>query len=157
MYVSYPINFRDLPFSQQYKKYQWIEVMVSKHEVRDVRKESFRPDSDSIQILGEPIRSNPGNWSERAHYALVKKARSMEDLRDRQQADRTSLGVFKPKIVHDLVISPDDPYWKPHFKAALQQARLWRPVRLVWNLPEKCRSSFTTSSSAMMHGAVATR
>ena len=24
----YPINFRDLPYSKQYRKYQWIEWMV---------------------------------------------------------------------------------------------------------------------------------
>ena len=53
----YPINFRDLPFSKQYRKYQWIEIIASKHEGRDARKESYRPDSDSIQILGEPIKS----------------------------------------------------------------------------------------------------
>ena len=121
----YPINFRDLPYSQQYKKYQWIEVMAEPHGSRDARNESYRPDSDSIRVLGEPIRSNPGNWRERASYALAKKARSIEDLRDRQQADRISLGVFKPKKVHDLVISPDDAEWKPAFTAALQQARLW--------------------------------
>ena len=72
----YPINFRDLPFSQQYKKYQWIEVVAGKHRGRDVRRESYRPDSDTIQIIGEPIKSNPGNWVERARYALAKKARS---------------------------------------------------------------------------------
>ena len=138
----YPINFRDLPFSQQYKKYQWIEVMAAKHEGRDVRKESYRPDSDSIQILGEPIGSNPGNWKERAHYALAKKARSMEDLHDRQQADRTSLGVFKPKIVRDLVISPDDSDWKPAFKAALQQARLWETRTVSMDPPRKVPFKF---------------
>ena len=121
----YPINFRDLPFSQQYKKYQWIQVMVEKHRGRDVRRESYRPDSDTIQIIGEPIKSNPGNWVERARYALAKKARSMEELNDQREADRTSLGIFKPKKVHDLVISADDPDWKAGFKAALQQARLW--------------------------------
>jgi len=121
----YPVNFRDLPFSQQYKKYQWIEVVAEKHRGRDVRKESYRPDCDSIQKLGEPIKSNPGNWAERARYALAKKARSMEELQDRRKADRTSLGIFKPKKVHDLVVSADDPDWKAGFKAALQQARLW--------------------------------
>ena len=121
----YPINFRDLPFSQQYKKYQWIEVMAEKHRGRDVRRESYRPDSDTIQIIGEPIKSNPGNWVERARYALAKKARSMEELNDQREADRTSLGIFQPKKVHDLVISADDPDWKAGFKAALQQARLW--------------------------------
>jgi len=79
----YPINFRDLPFSQQYEKYQWIEVDAQKHRGRDARRESYRPDCDSIQKLGEPIRSNPGNWAERARYALAKKARSMEYLQDR--------------------------------------------------------------------------
>ena len=115
----YPINFRDLPFSQQYKKYQWIEIIAEKHQGRDARKESYRPESDSIQILGEPIKSNPGNWSERARFALEKKAYSMEELHDRQQEDRTSLGVFKPKKVHDLVVSSDESDWKPTFKAAL--------------------------------------
>ena len=132
----YPINFRDLPYSQQYKKYQWIEVMAEPHGTSDVRKESYRPDSDSIQ-LGETVKSNRGNWQERARYALAKKARSIEDLRDRQKADGTSLGIFKPKIVHDLVFSPDEPDWKPQFKAALKQARLWEPRKVSLREPPR--------------------
>lgn len=121
----YPINFRDLPYSRQYKKYQWITVTAEPHGTSDVRKESYRPDSDSIR-LGEIVKSNPGNWQERARYALAKKVCSIEDLRERQEADGTSLGVFKPKIVRDLVFfSTDETDWKPQFKAALQQARLW--------------------------------
>lgn len=138
----YPINFRDLPFSRQYKKYQWIEVVAEKHKGRDVRKESYRPDFDSIQILGEPIKSNPGNWAERARYALAKKVRSMEDLYDRQKDDRTSLGVFKPKKVHDLVVSADDPDWKAGFKAALQQARLWETRTVSKEPPRKVPFKF---------------
>lgn len=138
----YPINFRDLPFSQQYKKYQWIEVVAEKHRGRDVRKESYRPDCDTIQILGEPIKSNPGNWAERARYALAKKARSMEELNDRREADRTSLGIFKPKKVHDLVISADDPDWKAGFKAALQQARLWETRTVSKEPPRKVPFKF---------------
>jgi len=49
----------------------------------------------------------------------------MEELQSRQVNDRTSLGIFKPKKINDLVIEPDDPEWKPQFKAALAQARLW--------------------------------
>jgi hypothetical protein len=120
----YPINFRDLPYSQQYRKYQWISVDAEKHKGRDARKESYRPSCDTLQ-LGERIPSNPGNWSRRARYALAKKAASMEDLRERQAADNTSLGVFKPRKIHDLIITPDDQEWKPAFKAALRQARLW--------------------------------
>ncbi len=138
----YPVNFRDLPFSQQYKKYQWIEVVAEKHRGRDVRKESYRPDCDSIQKLGEPIKSNPGNWAERARYALAKKARSMEELQDRRKADRTSLGIFKPKKVHDLVVSADDPDWKAGFKAALQQARLWETRTVSKEPPRKVPFKF---------------
>ena len=49
----------------------------------------------------------------------------MEDLRDRQATDNTSLGIFKPAKVRDLIITADDPDWKAGFKAALRQARLW--------------------------------
>ncbi len=138
----YPVNLRDLPFSQQYKKYQWIEVIAEKHRGRDVRKESYRPDCDSIQKLGEPIKSNPGNWAERARYALARKAHSMEELQDRRKADRTSLGIFKPKKVHDLVVSADDPDWKAGFKAALQQARLWETRTVSKEPPRKVPFKF---------------
>ena len=138
----YPINFRDLEFSKQYKKYQWIEIMAEKHQGRDVRKESYRPDSESIKIIGEPIKSNPGNWRERARYALLKKARSMEDLYERQETDRTSLGIFKPKKVHDLVISEDDPNWKPAFLDALRQARLWETRKKSKEPPRKVPFKF---------------
>ena len=137
-----PINFRDWPFEQQYKKYQWIEVVAEKHKGRDVRKESYRPDCDSIQILGEPIKPNPGNWAERARYALAKESRSMEDLYDRQKADRTSLGVFRPKRVHDLVITPDAPEWPPKFLHALQQQRLFEYRKKTLVPPRKVPFKF---------------
>lgn len=121
----YPIRFRDLPFSQQYRKYQWIEVDAEKHTGRDTRKESFRPREDTLTILGEPIPTKNGNWSERAKYALKKPSASMEDLYDRQEADQTSLGVIRPKEVLDLDISKDEADWKPQFKNALMQQRLW--------------------------------
>ncbi len=121
----YPINFRDLPYEQQYRKYQWIEVIAEKHSGRDVRKESYRPVCDSITILGEPIPSSPSNWALRAKYVLAMKSRSMEDLYNQQQTDGTSLGIFKPKKVNDLVISPDDPQWSAGFLSALRQQRLF--------------------------------
>lgn len=133
----YPINFRDLPYAQQYKKYQWIELKVKKHGKRDRRKESYRPVDGSIKILGEPLGTKD-NWRERTKYALNKKSKSMEDLREIQDVDRTSLGVFKPKVVHDLVISSDDPDWKPAYLQELKQMRIWetrkaslRPLRKV--------------------------
>jgi hypothetical protein len=135
----YPINFRELPYTQQYQKYQWISVLAEKHQGRDVRKESFRPDCDSLRPLGKPILTRKGDWSERAKYALAKKSLSMEDLYDKREADRTSLGIFRPRKVHDLVVTPvapDELEWKPAFKAALNQARLWE-TRMVTRQPPR--------------------
>lgn len=114
----YPINFRDLPFSQQYKKYQWIEVAAVKHRGRDARKESYRPDCATIRLLGEPIPSL-GNWKQRAKYALAQRSMSMEELQSLQRVDRTSLGVFRPKRISDLIWQPDAPDWKAVFQSGV--------------------------------------
>ncbi len=121
----YPVNFRDLPYSNQYKKYQWVIVSAEKHTGRDARKESYRPNCDTLRVVGEPIPTRRGDWSERARYALAKEAQSIEDLAGRQEKDRTSLGVFRPKAVTDLVITKDSGEWNPRFREALRQARLW--------------------------------
>lgn len=114
----YPINFRDLPYDRQYKKYQWIEVKVRKRD-DDVRKESYQPDCDTLKVVGE-IKS----WSERAHYVLAKEASSLEELKARWEQDYTSLGIFKPKEVKDIVFTTVDPDWNPKIKAKLQQLKL---------------------------------
>lgn len=138
----YPINFRDLPFSQQYKKYQWIEVAAEKHKGRDARKESYRPDCATIRLCGEPIPSTLDNWAQRARYVLARKSRSMEDLYEQQRVDRTSLGIFKPRKIHGLVYKPDTADWKPSFKAALAQARLWEDRKASKAPPRKVPFKF---------------
>lgn len=137
----YPIRFRDLPFSQQYKKYQWIELEAVKHTGRDARKESYRPREDSIQVVGEPIPAG-GDWSERSRYVLAHPPASMETLRERQQADRTSLGIVRPREITDLVVSPDDADWKPEFRAALKQQRLWDDRKNTKEPPRKAPWKF---------------
>ena len=138
----YPVNFRDLDYARQYKKYQWIDAEVTRHVGRDARKESYRPKAESIRLLGEPVPTKRGDWSERARYVLRKKALSMEHLRDQQDTDKTSLGIFKPKVVHDLEVSPDEPDWKPGFKAALDQARLWEDRTVSRTPPRKIPFKF---------------
>lgn len=95
-----------------------------KHTGWDARKESYRPDCDTLR-LGKKIPPQPGNWSERARYALACKALSLEELAERQEQDNTSLGIFRPKIVRDLVISHDEAEWPAKFIEALKQNRLF--------------------------------
>ncbi|HEY3285258.1 MAG TPA: hypothetical protein VGN26_23550 [Armatimonadota bacterium] len=137
----YPINYRDLPYSQQYRKYQWIEVEAEKH-TRDPRKESYRPSKATITILGEPMGTNGGTWSSRAKFALRQKARSIEDLMCRQADDGTSLGVFEPKDIYGLSYVDDAPDWKPSFKRQLQQLRLWDDRKATKEPPRKVPYKF---------------
>ncbi len=133
----YPIRFRDLPFSQQYKKYQWVEVLAEKHKGRDSRKESFRPKEDSLKILGEPLGTHGPGWAERAQFVLHKRSASMEALKDQQKADGTSLGIIRPKRFLDIEISADDADWKPQFLEALRQQRLWDDRKTSREPPRK--------------------
>jgi hypothetical protein len=137
----YPINFRDLPFGQQYRKYQWMEVDAVKHTGRDSRKESYRPNCESIRLLGDPIPSG-NNWAGRAKYALAKKSQSLEQLQAQQKADRTSLGVFKPRKIEDLIVTPATAKWKPAFEAALRQNRLWENRKASREPPRKVPYKF---------------
>ncbi len=121
----YPINFRDLPYIRQYRKYQWIEVDVEKHRGPDQRKESYRPRKDSIRTLGEPIDTNRGTWRDRSLIVLQKRSRSMEWLWDAQTADNTSLGIIRPRRIHELTYTPAEPEWRPSQTQALRQARIW--------------------------------
>ena len=144
----YPIDFRRLDYGRQYRKYQWIELNVRTHSGRDFRKESYRPDSDSIR-LGEFIPTRSGNWDKRAKFALAKKSQSMEELRIQQNADRTSLGVFRPKSIDDLEINPVSGKWSPPQERALLQLGLWDDPKKGANLSGKYLSAFTTDSCVM--------
>lgn len=139
----YPINFRDLPYSQQFKKYQWIKLKATRRGKEDSRKESFRPDSDSIELIGEPIETERGDWGNRAKYALLKRAQSMEELSCSNERDNTSLGVFRPKHVFGLdVIEEDEKDWKPSQRQAFLQARLWETRTVSKNPPRKVPYKF---------------
>jgi len=132
----YPINFRDLPFSQQYVKYQWIEVDAERHSGRDTRKESWQPACETL-VLGECVPPRRGNWDERARFVLPLLSRFMEELGDKQKADRTSLGLIRPRQVTDLEIAAETPNWPARFTSALKQARLWETRHVTKEPPAK--------------------
>ena len=138
----YPINFRDQPFGKQYQKYQWIEVDAEKHKGRDTRKESYRPDCDSLITVGEKIATKPGDWSARGQFVLKNVARSIEELRECQEQDGTSLGIIRPRIVHKMIAEPTEREWKAAFLAELRQARLWDDRKASKEPPRKLPFKF---------------
>jgi hypothetical protein len=102
----YPVPFRALDDAQQFGKYQPVSVRVSAHG-GDRRPETRRPDRDSITIVGNPISTRNG-WEARRRFVEPLMVSSMCEVLRKQRVDGTSLAVFRPKRVLDLLISPAD-------------------------------------------------
>lgn len=98
----YPINFRDLPKNQRFKKYQWLRVEVEKHS--DFRPESYRPKISTIK-LGETLDTK-NNWGARKKILYPLRVESMEKIYKNYQESATSLAIFKPKRIIDLIAVP---------------------------------------------------
>jgi hypothetical protein len=123
----YPIPYRYNPCEQQFHKYQWIEVgLASRGSRNDQRKESRRPNIDSIRILGKPLPTD-GNWRERRLIIDKMPIYTRIGLEKRYEQDKTSLGILRPKKILDLEIRKADGEWSPKQQAALSQLRLFGP------------------------------
>jgi hypothetical protein len=122
----YPIRFRALPYEQQYAKYQWIELEAERNP-QDPRPESFRPRLDSVRPVGGPLGTDHG-WSARKRIVLPHLVPSMEEVRERQQRDRTSLALIRPAEVLDLTVERRrEPDWTRAELELLQQSNLFGP------------------------------
>jgi hypothetical protein len=102
----YPVPFRALEDKQQFAKYQRMRVRVTTHQ-GDRRPETRRPDRDSIELVGQPIPT-VNAWQRRRRFVEPLMLPSMCDIQRRQREHATSLGVFRPKEVVDLVIQRAD-------------------------------------------------
>lgn len=141
----FPIDFRGLPYDQQFKKYQWVRLEAVKHTGRDYRKESFRPFLESIRTIGEPISARD-NWGHRKRHVLKNVAPSMEALWNQNESDATSLGIVAPAEILDVTISADDREWSPAAANEMRQYSLFadpaRNDRLLRKVPYRFRYHF---------------
>ncbi|MDR2399889.1 MAG: hypothetical protein LBD61_05630 [Endomicrobium sp.] len=94
----YPIEFRKLPYEKQYKKYDWIEVVVERND-SDFRKESFRPISECkiIKSIG-----TENNWAERR--AILKNVKVYTNLK-KLIANSKNNTVIKTDNIFFILIS----------------------------------------------------
>jgi hypothetical protein len=94
----YPIPFRYLLGKHQFKKYQWVQAKI-KRNPKDGRPESYRIEKDSIRPLGRVDTKNA--WSVRKKLILSPNNLfgSLEDLKDSQVTQGTSLGIIKPREI----------------------------------------------------------
>lgn len=141
----YPIPFRNLPYSSQYKKYDWIEIDLKKN-VSDYRPESFQPiklDTE-IKIIGHLDTSS--NWLKRKDVVL-KNVRNdvtslIADARDKKKY--TSLAVFKPKDIIDFAATSCSREWDAKKTKILEQQNLFEiRGKIIRKLPCKFLFKFT--------------
>ena len=97
----YPIQFRQLANEKKYRKYQWIEAELGSADQGpkpDKRPESRKVVQDSIQLIGEPLSTDRGDWVERRRE-FIDKVEIHEDLvalTEKAKNNEISLALFKP-------------------------------------------------------------
>ncbi len=149
----YPVDYRYRPSWQQFHKYQWIEVELEK-AAKDNRPESYRPNLDSIRLLGERI-DTADNWLERRAIVDQMPHRTLNEWKAQHEVNKTSLGIVRPKRVIDLEIREADPEWKPEWQTLFSQLRLFGPQQKeLRKLPYTFHYVFECEDSEKPHTAM---
>jgi len=148
----YPIPYRLLPRDQRFRKYQWVEVTVTKAS-KDSRPESHKVKPDSISILSEPLPSD-SNWSARKTVVFPLKSHCLcclEQVRGSQSYP--TLGFFRPHKIEGLIIGPDSATWTASQAALLRQGHLFEPNNReeLEKIPHKFQYKFSCDH-ASCHG-----
>ncbi len=151
----YPIDYRYRPRHQQFRKYQWVEIdLLPSGAGNDRRKESRKPELDSMQSLGAPL-STKDAWRERREIIDAMPVYTVKELQALYERDRTSLGIVRPSRVLDLVIEPADPEWKPEWQALFSQLRLFgSPQKPLRKIPFKFSYIFECKDHDKPHRAM---
>ncbi len=151
----YPIDYRYQSNDKRFRKYQWIDVdLFPTGEGNDNRKESRKPVLDSISIVGNPLSTNDA-WA--ARRAIIDKMphHTHKELTALFDADQTSLGILRPKIVHDLEIRQADPDWKPEWQQLFSQLTLFGPPQKpLRKLPYSFHYKFECEDDTKPHYAM---
>ena len=151
----YPIKFRALPYAQQYKKYNWIQLDLVRKK-KDFRQESYMPEQgidEKIKILDKIGTGKKRDWSERKTFALREVFVSMEDLIAlAKKRNWKSLATVKPKEMVKFEIKEAEREWKQSMRDRLRQLSLFdtdrdkqsRELQIVRKLPYKYYYHFLT-------------
>ena len=147
----YPIDYRYRSHDQQFHKYQWVEIgLAPRGRGNDNRKESRKPELESIRILGPPLPPDDG-W--RIVDSLP--VHTLNQLRRLYDEDKTSLGIVRPKRIIDMAIEEADPKWKSGWRTILNQMRLFGPQpKPLAKIPYKFSYIFDCEDDEKPHTAM---
>jgi hypothetical protein len=120
----FPVPWRYLESDQRFRKYQWIDVTVTK--ASDARPESYKLKPDSIKILSS--LGTEDDWAARKQIIFPLRSHCLCCLKRQRDAQKyPTLGIFRPRKIERLIISNDDPTWSDSQLAALRQGHLFDP------------------------------
>jgi len=144
----YPIDYRYRPTNQQFHKYQWVEIGLADHGAgNDDRRESRRPDLESIRLLGEPLPTKDG-WRARREIIDRMPHHTRIQLEARYVSEKVSLGIVRPTEILDLKVDSVERSWKPQWQATLDQFNLFSgPPKHLEKLPYKFSYVFRCADS----------
>ena len=149
----FPIPFRLLDDPKQFMKYHWIEARV-KRATHDPRPESYLVDIDSINVI-RPVRADDG-WRSRWDIVSPLVAQSMCALRaERDKNQFPTLGMFKPRVIDGLLITPTDADWSNAELERLAQLRLidnTNQLRPLEKIPYTFYYEFSCDDESCAHG-----
>jgi hypothetical protein len=138
----FPVPWRLLEEDKRFRKYQWVDVTVTKD--KDTRPESFKLKPDGIKIITDPLSPDHA-WRARKDVVFPLKAKSLCELaRNRDEHGHPTLGLFRPKSIDRLVITAEDPNWTTSQADALKQGHffLQKPERELEKIPFSFRYEF---------------
>jgi hypothetical protein len=122
----HPVPRRYLDESKRFKAFQWIKAKITKH-TSDSRPESFRIDSESIE-LEEIIPSQKPEERRRILDNSPHLFNSVEELRDKYDSKKTSMGIINPKEIIDIQLQyrteEDRKIWMEKEAELLAQTKL---------------------------------
>jgi hypothetical protein len=122
----FPVEYRELPWAHRFKKYQHITLEAWKHST-DRRPETYRPDMSTVEC-GDVIDTQKDGWDRRRAIVEPLEVESMCEVHRRQELDGTSLGLFRPADVRDLVVERADG-WSPRQDLVASQPSLLFPTK----------------------------
>ncbi len=125
----FPVPYRFLDLDKRFRKYQWIEVSLTK--AKDHRPESYKLNPNSIKIISEPLPSEK-EWLARKNVVFPLRSNSLCDLqRERDENRHPTLGFFRPKTIKRLVMIPEAATWSNSQAALLRQGHLFQQAPSV--------------------------
>ncbi len=126
----FPVRFRDLPHTQQFRKYEVIRLRACKHS-SDRRHETWRPDVDSIERMDFLPAGGP--WLARRRYVESLLGPTMCELHRGRKGggDGPSIGIIRPARLRGIRVRLEEEWSDGQLATAGQGSLLTDKTELV--------------------------